>query len=507
MSKLPPHSLASSSRPLGEPFHERQITVGDGGTWVPSAASASSLFCALILAAGAVPRLWAAWFDQGIFWPDEIFQSVEQAHRLVFGYGITPWEFRAGARSWVFPGMIAGLLKLGSSIGLDTGFALILLVKTAMALVSVLTLYLTMRLAGDIAGSRAAVLAGLLAVFFPVSLLLAARSLSEVATAPVLLGSYMLSRRDGRERQLLSGALAGLAICMRYQSGLVALGILAIILSERRLKDAMWFAAGASVLGLLGGMLDWLTWGKPFYAFKKYLYFNIKKSGAKFGSYPFTYYATVSWSAVGPSVLVFVLAFLGGLRRSWKPGLLVLSYVVVHSIVPHKEYRFLMPVVPFGLAIAGCGLAALITRIRAPGWSATLVASLCALAMGYNTTQLTWGKLGFPSDRGDRSPWHSGEGINRLLWAAGERDDVCGLMVTGESFGWIGGYSYFHRDVNLFPDNDESTRLAANYLIAPAHASAPSGYVEVDKSQGSALLKRPGGCAAPMPEYRRELPY
>lgn len=464
------------------------------------------LVCALILAAAACPRLWAAWFDQGIFWPDEIFQSVEQAHRLVFGYGVTPWEFRSGARSWVFPGMIAGILELGSVLGLDSGQAVMLSVKTAMAMLSLLTTYMTMRLAHSLAGRQAAVIAGLFAGFFPMSLLLAARTLSEVATAPVLLGSYMLSRRAGRKPQLLAGALAGLAICMRYQSGLVALGILAIVISERRFKDAAWFSVGASALGLLGGMLDWVIWGKPFYALKKYLYFNLKKSGAKFGRYPFSYYITVSWSAIGPAVLLLAAAFVAGLRLAPKLAMLVIAYAGVHSLIPHKEYRFLMPIVPMALAIAACGLATLAKQLRAPNWLAPGAALVCAIAMAFNTTQLTWERLGFPSDRGDRSPWHSGEGINRLLWNAGERADVCGLMVTGESFGWTGGYSYFHRDANLYPDSLESTQLAANYLIAPAGEAAPANYVEIARSRDAALLKRPGGCA-PDPNYRRELPY
>ena len=45
----------------------------------------------------------------GINHPDEVFQSVEQAHRLVFGTGLVPWEFVYGTRSWVFPGALAGL--------------------------------------------------------------------------------------------------------------------------------------------------------------------------------------------------------------------------------------------------------------------------------------------------------------------------------------------------------------------------------------------------------------
>ena len=48
-----------------------------------------------------------------VVWPDEIFQTLEQAHRLAFGYGIVPWEFRAGARSWLLPGLLAGAMEAG----------------------------------------------------------------------------------------------------------------------------------------------------------------------------------------------------------------------------------------------------------------------------------------------------------------------------------------------------------------------------------------------------------
>lgn len=35
--------------------------------------------------------------------PDEHWQSLEVAHRLVFGYGHQTWEWTAGIRSWLFP--------------------------------------------------------------------------------------------------------------------------------------------------------------------------------------------------------------------------------------------------------------------------------------------------------------------------------------------------------------------------------------------------------------------
>jgi hypothetical protein len=127
--------------------------------------------------------------------------------------------------------------------------------------------------------------------------------------------------------------------------------------------------------------------------------------------------------------------------------------------------------------------------------------------MGLLATRLTWERMGFPSDRGGRSPWHSGEGINRLLADLGGKADVCGVIVTGESFGWIGGYSYFHRDVDMFSQLGEAEERAANYMIAPTNQAPSDGYREVDRIREFSLLRRAGGCAPAPPDYRRELPF
>jgi GPI mannosyltransferase 3 len=65
-------------------------------------------------------RLGAAILLPNIHQPDEIFQSLEQAHRVVFGYGIVPWEFREGARSWLLPGLLAAPMWLGDQLAPQT---------------------------------------------------------------------------------------------------------------------------------------------------------------------------------------------------------------------------------------------------------------------------------------------------------------------------------------------------------------------------------------------------
>src|SRR5205823_6543356 len=79
---------------------------------------AGLLLLVAALAVGGLLRLWLALTEIGVFHSDEIFQSLEPAHWLIFGYGLLPWEFVQGARSWAFPGFCAALLELASLIGL-----------------------------------------------------------------------------------------------------------------------------------------------------------------------------------------------------------------------------------------------------------------------------------------------------------------------------------------------------------------------------------------------------
>jgi GPI mannosyltransferase 3 len=52
---------------------------------------------------------------------DEVFQTLEQAHRLVFGNGLVPWEFVYGAISSVLPGALATLMVPASLLGGGAG--------------------------------------------------------------------------------------------------------------------------------------------------------------------------------------------------------------------------------------------------------------------------------------------------------------------------------------------------------------------------------------------------
>src|SRR5215469_13787749 len=89
----------------------------------------------ILLAAALVLRLAAIIVFPSLHHPDENFQLFEQAHRIAFGYGIVPWEFREGIRSPVLPYVLAGLFWLGEKIfGGPQGY--LALARVGLALLS-----------------------------------------------------------------------------------------------------------------------------------------------------------------------------------------------------------------------------------------------------------------------------------------------------------------------------------------------------------------------------------
>ncbi|CAM6090733.1 unnamed protein product [Calypogeia fissa] len=65
-------------------------------------------------------RLLNAFLVRTYFNPDEHWQALEVAHRMVFGYGHLTWEWKRGIRSYVHPLIFAALYKLLALMGLDT---------------------------------------------------------------------------------------------------------------------------------------------------------------------------------------------------------------------------------------------------------------------------------------------------------------------------------------------------------------------------------------------------
>lgn len=472
----------------------------------PAPAALQRAALSLVLAAAALPRIWAAIDDQSIWWPDEIYQSLEPAHRLVFGHGIVAWEFAEGARSWLFPGALALLLAAGDLIGLHSGLSLVAFCKLAMVALGLIGLWASIRLAERLAGPLAGWLSAALGAVFPALLVFGTRCTSETASASLLVVAAYLATTSTRRSMWAAGMIAGISVFVRYQNGLVLVGILLWVCSQHRWRNAVDFAVAATVAGLAGGLLDWATWGSPFHSFLKYLQFNlVEGKAARWGTAPWHFYLVTLWTGTGPAMAGIALGFILAARRAMALVVIVSAYLAIHMAVPHKEYRFLMPILPLGLTVAGVGLAWGIERLRPrPRLVAGVLGVALAVGMIHRSVTVTLedlGKGGGTPSAGD-SPWHRNEGPNLMLSKAGEQPDLCGVVVVGIDRPSMGGYSYLHRPVPILRPGAPAVVERANYALAPLSHPVPAGYKQVAAGGGWGLFRRDGTCVPGAFDYR-----
>jgi hypothetical protein len=429
-----------------------------------------------------------------IFYPDEIFQTLEPAHRLAFGYGIISWEWRLGIRSWVLPTFLAGVMRATSWLGAaSSGY--LLGVTIVLTLLSLVTIWFGYAWAKRASGNTAAIIAAVACSFFFGLVYFAPKAMNEVVAAHVLLPGFYLGvygdKFGERKRMFLAGFLCALSACLRIQLLPALLFAMVYFCYPRWRIRIPAVVAGASIPVLLFGAADWLTWSYPWQSFILYFKANTEHHvGREFWSQPWYWYAIVLLVLLGPAVLLLF----HGARRSPFLAIFCAIVVVSHSFIPHKEIRFIYPILAPALTLAAIGMVDLLHEIRGgmrflenPRWviglsvvfffgSSALLAAHCA-----DWYKTRWGVGAF--DRLSHEPAVCGVGIYRAIW-------------------WeSGGYTHLHRDVPIIP-LESAAQLAKdapaiNALIAPADSSAlPAGFRQSQCWEGVCLYQRPGACAA-----------
>ena len=126
----PSHQQYGSKKPSGNDLTENTIILNSRDQRQPLSGLSLILLVAFLL------RLYVAVSFPNINHPDEVFQYIEQAHRLVFKYGFIPWEYRDAIRSWLVPGFLAGLLKVFAILGVSQPSIYLFLVAATLSALS-----------------------------------------------------------------------------------------------------------------------------------------------------------------------------------------------------------------------------------------------------------------------------------------------------------------------------------------------------------------------------------
>ena len=235
----------------------------------------------LVLALAFAGRAAVALIGDFVLHPDEVMQYLEPAHRLVFGNGVVYWEYFYGARSWLIPGAVAGVLKLFDLVGLGQPWWYVDGVKLVFCMLSLAIpagMYVFARRRFGETAARVALVAG---AFWYELAGFAHKALTElVATAPLmgLLALCVRPTTDSPRVPLQAAALAVLAGAIRMQYAPVALVLLAVVFLRTRHK--LLLAGAAAALTLAVGIFDAVTWdGGLFHSYRTNLRFNLADGG------------------------------------------------------------------------------------------------------------------------------------------------------------------------------------------------------------------------------------
>jgi GPI mannosyltransferase 3 len=415
----------------------------------------------LVLAFGFLLRVAVA-LNTDIFpHPDVPFQYLEQAHRLTFGYGIIPWEYVYGIRSWIIPGFIALILSTLSAIGLDSPFVYQPIIKLVFCGIS-LTLPLSVyRITQSLLDETSARLALVATSFWYEIVYVAHTPLADALAAYALFGALLyLFRPPSSSAVLAFGALAGLTLVLRYQLGPPVMVACAIATARWRWSGLSALATLALVL-IIAGALDAYTWGLWFSSIVYNLELNFFQDVAgQFSREPAYFYLVALAATSLGAAYIGCLGLLLSWRQTWPLSALGFTVLLVFSLVSHKEVRFIFPLVPIYLIGIAALIAGPLLRVsRRTGTTARitlfLLAPIVLLLMMTATTAGTMLRI-------ERDP------LLRSYLLLSARDDVEGVIdESGRRWSLSGGYYYLHKNVPVYRRDMAPTTTIAMVLELP----------------------------------------
>lgn len=414
-----------------------------------------ALYAVLVFA--FVLRFALALFSPSIHQADEVYQVAEQANLAVYGYGIESWEFRAAARSALYPALVIPVFWLDAGAAVRQTliaalFTLLSLIPVAVAFRWAVGLY------GVLGGIVAAVMMGTwfeLVYFAP-------KPTADAVSSYFFLAALYLARPAASARGVFAAAfflVVTLALRMQLAPAVGLVFLLAMLIEWR--TRLMILMAGAIAAIVLAGLIEWAWWGVPFLGHYNYLKLEFMRDvSSHFGRAPLTFFAKNSVLIYGAMLPIMVVLAWHGAKQA--PVLLVaaIALALPFHLIPHKEYRFLVVAVPPVVLLMGLAAADLVTR------SPTL-----ASARGMTVAAVTWIATMTAISLGDayRPNWVRDRNHIRAFREIGARPDACGVALVGIRWFHTPGYSGLGRDVPIYETGREplTPRLAeaANYVL------------------------------------------
>jgi hypothetical protein len=325
------------------------------------------------------------------FWPntqhiDEIFQYLEPAWRMLGHDSIVSWEWRYGMRGWLLPTLIAGPVAAGDWL-IPGGMGAFILPRLVAAIAS-LSIVVSAWMFGARVSRAHAMIAGFVTAIWFELVYFAPHTLGEpLATAMLLPAALLLTRTAPSRRDLAAaGALLALTVLFRFQYA-PAVATLMIAACWRHWNKIAPMTMGGVAMLMVSAVADAAHGAVPF----AWLVVNVQQNlllnrASDFGVTPATAYILNFWTMWSIAIVPLAFAIVRGWRHAPELTWVAIVNIAFHSLIGHKEYRFIFLSITLLIIIAALGSVDWIATLRTrPKWGRWSVAILAAGWLGVST--------------------------------------------------------------------------------------------------------------------------
>ena len=404
----------------------------------------------LIVLLGFVLRILVAVFSDHIYHADEVFQYLEQGHRLAYGYGIIPWEYRFGIRSWIIPGFVASLLYVFHNLGFSDPNIYVPLIRIIFSLLSLSLIYAVYIVGRNLFTEQIGRLSAIFIAIWYEIVYFAHKPSPEVLAAYLLIWAVACLVVKPRLVSVIGlGVLSALVIALRLQY-LPAIAVLGLVALFKFQSSNILKALGAFIVTvILIGWFEYLTWGSIYASYYNNFILNYVYDVASiFGRNRITYYAKEL--ILASSGILCILSFIGLIRLPRNLLLIACAGAIIaaHTLISHKEYRFIFAVIPLLLIVSASVIWELVLnssflKLKLRNYYFILgIFSLVSL-IGYI------GYLPFQPSHYKGPIWIKEDANNAFLYLHNE-PDLASIFVESPYWSSTGGYYYLHRNVPIY---------------------------------------------------------
>ncbi|WP_430406580.1 hypothetical protein [Fluviicola sp.] len=306
-----------------------------------------------------------AYFSTGYFHADEHYQVIEFAG-LKAGWNArneVAWEFHTQIRSALLPTLAYCIFSLNSVFQIHDPYISLFILRLISGFLCLFALVFFFR-KSSISLFKTEQSDNFLRITYLILLLLtwyipflSVRFSSETWSAICLLFGLGFYFEIGKSRytSLIIGILFGLAFLFRFQMafGLIGIGIYHLIYGEDKIKSTFKILLGFSIVLIAGVLID--RWFYSEWVFTPWKYFwlffendLLNDVESSFGTSSKYYYLEALYQLPTHfmGIVLIICLFITTLFKPKNPIIwFILPFIFVHSLISHKEERFLFPIV------------------------------------------------------------------------------------------------------------------------------------------------------------------